>query len=246
MIYLYAFTKFAGSDRVFLYPHQDFVFAAGDVVKFGEDYFLVLGEEVAFAEAYHFVQAKLTFTCVSAKFLSKNSLELLHWMVAEYYTSYKNVMRYFVPWDIVSLLAKWSVSGSLPKSLDTTGLDEKLLPFVLDPLVKRRLIVFPDLWSMSMLASEAFRKQKGALVLSSWDAEPKQQKAFWSLHEGKTACVLCTHAEIFLPYKQLDQIIFVDPHTRYYANQQDPRYKTGDVLQKISEIWKCDIKMVGI
>ena len=106
MIYLYAFTKFAGSDRVFLYPHQDFAFAAGDVVKFGEDYFLVLGEEVAFAEAYHFVQAKLDFTCASEKFLSKKSLELLHWMVAEYYTSYKNVMRYFVPGDIVSLLAK--------------------------------------------------------------------------------------------------------------------------------------------
>jgi hypothetical protein len=97
MIYLYAFTKFAGSDRVFLYPHQDFAFVAGDVVKFGEDYFLVLGEEISFAEAYHFVQAKLNFNCVSAKFLSKKSLELLHWMVAEYYTSYKNVMRYFVP-----------------------------------------------------------------------------------------------------------------------------------------------------
>ena len=106
MIYLYAFTKFAGSDRVFLYPHQDFAFSAGDVVKFGEDYFLVLGEEISFAEAYHFVQAKLNFTCVSAKFLSKKSLELLHRMVAEYYTSYKNVMRYFVPGDIVSLLAK--------------------------------------------------------------------------------------------------------------------------------------------
>ena len=76
MIYLYAFTKFAGSDRVFLYPHQDFAFAAGDVVNFGEDYFLVLGEEISFAEAYHFVQAKLTFTCVSAKFLSKKSLRL--------------------------------------------------------------------------------------------------------------------------------------------------------------------------
>ena len=130
------------------------------MLKSGEDYFLVLGDELSFSEAYRITQPETIFETVVAKFFSKKSLALLHWMVAEYYTSYKNVMRYFVSGDIESLLTRQKVTGSLAKSLDTTGLTESLLPSFLDPLVKRRVVVFPDLWSMAMLCSETFRKQK--------------------------------------------------------------------------------------
>ena len=130
------------------------------MVKHGEDYFVVLGDALSFAEAYRITQPETKFETVISKFFSKKSLALLHWMVAEYYTSYKNVMRYFVPGDIESLLTRQKVAGSLAKSLDTTGLAESLLPSFLDPLVKRRVVVFPDLWSMAMLCSENFRKQK--------------------------------------------------------------------------------------
>jgi hypothetical protein len=45
-----------------------------------------------------------------------------------------------------------------------------------------------------------------------------------------------------MPYRDIDQIIFVDPKTWYYANQQDPRYKTGDVVVQIAKLWKCEVK----
>jgi len=60
-----------------------------------------------FAEQYtSFFPSTKKLELVYAKFLGKKTLQLLHWMVGEYYTVYRNVMKYFLPEDIGQLLGR--------------------------------------------------------------------------------------------------------------------------------------------
>lgn len=56
--------------------------------------------------------------------------------------------------------------------------------------------------------------------------------------------IVCTYAEIFQDFNNLKKIIFVDPHKWYYAAQQDPRYKVGDVLAKMGELYGAEVKTI--
>lgn len=58
--------------------------------------------------------------------------------------------------------------------------------------------------------------------------------------------IICTYAEIFQDFNNLKKIIFIDPHKRYYAAQQDPRYKVGEVLAKLAELHGIEVKIVGV
>jgi primosomal protein N' len=58
----------------------------------------------------------------------------------------------------------------------------------------------------------------------------------WQIKRGQVSVILCTYAEIFQDFADLQKIIRVDPHKWYYANQQDPRYKVGDVLAQMAQL----------
>ena len=58
--------------------------------------------------------------------------------------------------------------------------------------------------------------------------------------------IICTYAEIFQDFYDLKKIIFVDPHKRYYANQQDPRYKVGDVIEEMKKLYNAEVEIVGV
>jgi hypothetical protein len=38
----------------------------------------------------------------------------------------------------------------------------------------------------------------------------------------------------------------VDPHKWYYASQQDPRYKVGDVIEEMQKLYGAELEIVGI
>jgi len=56
--------------------------------------------------------------------------------------------------------------------------------------------------------------------------------------------IICTYAEIFQDFYDLKKIIFVDPHKRYYANQQDPRYKVGEVIEEMKKIYGAEVEIM--
>ena len=68
----------------------------------------------------------------------------------------------------------------------------------------------------------------------------------WEVKKGTKSVILCTYAEIFQDFHDLQKIIWIDPHKRYYANQQDPRYKVGEVLKKMAEIYGAELEEVGV
>jgi ribosomal protein S17 len=58
--------------------------------------------------------------------------------------------------------------------------------------------------------------------------------------------IICTYAEIFQDFHNLKKIIFIDPHKRYYAHQQDPRYKVGDVLEEMKSLFGAELETLEV
>lgn len=106
------------------------------------------------------------------------------------------------------------------------------------------LIVFPDLWTMFNSTSEQFRESDGVAFLSATHTEKQKDVHRWKIKKGMKSVILCTYAEIFQDYHDLKKIIFIDPHKRYYANQQDPRYKVGNVLEEMKKLYGAELQIV--
>ena len=84
----------------------------------GSEFFLCLGEKISFEELY-LKAAELdspSLELVYPKFLSKNTLALLHRMVAIYYTTYKSVVGLFLSDEIEKLLEREKKSVKSIKS----------------------------------------------------------------------------------------------------------------------------------
>jgi primosomal protein N' len=87
--------------------------------------------------------------------------------------------------------------------------------------------------------------QKWLIILNSQDSQAKKNKLFRQIKMGLFEKIMTTHAEIFQDFANLKKITIIDPHKRYYSNQQDPRYKTPDVVAKMAEIRSADLKIIG-
>jgi primosomal protein N' len=121
-VYLYSFDRFFGFDKVCLLGEQTSKkkIKPGDLLVFGNQYFLALGETIAFAEQYQHlatVQAELVYK----EFFTLPTLKLFHWMVETYYTTYKSVVRLFVARDIEKLLKR---EGKLKKSKNIPAVEK--------------------------------------------------------------------------------------------------------------------------
>jgi len=72
---------------------------------FGNQYFLAIGEALVFSEQYQHLDA-VKAELVYKQFMTKSTLQLFHWMVENYYTTYKSVVRLFVTNAIEKLLER--------------------------------------------------------------------------------------------------------------------------------------------
>ena len=80
----------------------------------------------------------------------------------------------------------------------------------------------------------------------SADTEKQKDVHRWEIKKGLASVVICTYAEIFQDFHNLKKIIFIDPHKRYYAHQQDPRYKVGDVLEEIKNLHEAELEIIAV
>lgn len=155
-MYLYISTKFSGIDKVFsiadaflpLSKTGKKIVKAGDLLRVGDDIALCLGESLSFEELYqHVTPVRTKAEIMAPGLLTLTSMQLLHWMVANYYTTYKSVVKLFVSDEREELLkcegkSKRKVKDS-PKS---SNMVQNIFTLALEG---QTLIVFPDLWTMS-------------------------------------------------------------------------------------------------
>jgi len=224
-------------------------------LKLWEEYFLVLWSEVSFAEQYVYDlrEEESKYEIVHKKFLNKQTIDLIHWMVYRRYAPYYNVVpKLFLPTEIEKLVdRKTSKKAPINKGDSQTlaPLYQRGVGVILNKNITfsqfgQTLVVFPDLRTLMNLTDEKFISQTWVDTLLSSNTQNQKDKSRRNIKNGNTNIILATHSEIFQNYKDLQKIIIIWPHKRYYANQQDPRYKTLDVVKKLSEIRDCELEII--
>ncbi len=232
-MYLFSFKQFAWHDRVF--SSNLSVWKAGDLIQCGWDFLLNLGDEISFPELI-----RTQFTPISPceivypKFFDQNFLSLLHRMVYQRYSTYNNVLKYFVSFEIPQLLVredkiKWK-NKKLKFDNISLSFDES----------KQNLVIIPDNRSRENQLSDFF-SQDFVTHLYSTDTQNRKDQNWWEIKKSKTWIIVATQSEVFQPFNNLWTIAFIDWYKRYYHNQQDPRYDISEVVKKMQELWNCNV-----
>jgi len=254
MTYLYWFKNYAWSDKI---RKISWKLKAWDLFLLWDEYYLSLGEEIPFFEQYVYEirEPESKFQLIEKKLISKETIQLINYMVYERYCPYYNVMKYFLPQEIDKLIerkqGKQKISpflkGACPASAGVVEgqgifINEKVKACLFTQW--QTLIVFPDLWTLINMTDDEFRKQKWVDTLLSTNTQNQKDKSRRNIKQWNTKVIFATHSEIYQDYADLKKIIIFYPHKRYYSNQQDPRYKTLAVVQKMKEIYDCELQIV--
>jgi len=220
-VFLYGFNKHAGQDRVFVLRNSKKNLSAGDLIVFGQDMFLVLGEDVSFAELYSYEYRMITSPEIVYKsLLSQKTMSLLHRMTYTRYASYKSVVKYFLPQE-------------LNKFLDREPKKKSKKP----ASASQELYIFPDLWTLYNSVPLSAQNNPQFLILSSQMSDKQLDLARRNIKKNLVSKVFCTHAQIFQDRGNLTKIYLHEPHKWYYANAQEPRYKTAIVVEEMRRVW---------
>jgi len=175
-------------------------------------------------------------TLVYKELLSPETVQLVHWMVYEWYTSYKNVIKLFLDQEIDKLLAK-EIKIKKKKSYSCKIWGNTIS----GTWESQTLIVFPDIWSFTNLIDQ---ENFEGIFLYSLDTQSKKNTNRWKIKKGEWL-ICTTSSEIFQDYSNLKKIYFVEPQKWYYTSQQDPRYKIDMVIKKLAELHNAEIKEIS-
>ena len=227
-MYLYSFDKFAWPDKIFAITKWNTFckkIKIWDLIKLGEDIFVCLGEDVSFAEQYvYFYTPKMDAVILHKWLLSEKAGKMIHRMVYTYYTTYKSVMKYFVSDEWEKLLEKESKWKGK---------------------IEQTLIVYPDLRTIMNTIDEKEFAKKEVAFLNSTSSQWQKDKQRWAIKQWQVSLIYASPSEIFQDFHNLKKIILIDPHKWYYANQQDPRYKVGAVLEEMAKLYGATLEKVG-
>ena len=232
-MYLFSFKQFTWHDRVFQTSLK--IWNPWDLIQCGWDFLLNLWDEIAFPEL---IRTQFTptapFEVAYPKFFDEKFLALLHRMVYQRYSTYNNVMKYFVSFEISQLLARESKAKWKSKKLN---LNNNSLPLSES---KQNLVIIPDNRSRENQLSDFF-SQDFVTHLYSTDTQNRKDQHRRDAKKSKVWIIVATQSEVFQPFNNLWTIAFIDWYKRYYHNQQDPRYEISAVVEKMQELWKCEI-----
>ena len=235
-MYIFSFKQFAWHDRVFLSSLS--IWKAGDLIQCGWDFLLNLWDEISFPEL---IRTQFTptsaYEVVYPKFFDEKFLVLLHRMVYQRYTTYNNVLKYFVSFEIPQLLAREDKIKWKTKKLN---LDKVSVPF---DDSKQNLVIIPDNRSRENQLSDFF-SQDWITHLYSTDTQNRKDQNRREIKKSKVWIIVATQSEVFQPFSNLWTITLVDGYKRYYHNQQDPRYDISEVVKKMQNLRNC--KIIGL
>jgi len=254
-LYVFSFNRFAWFDRIFkINITKDFdvwlkkILVLGNLIKYYDDIFLCLWNEISFAEQYTYVydlyKDKIWFELLCDNFLTKKNISIVNRMVYERYSTYKSVLRYFVSFDIDGLMNKWKIQKKKTKiqnnEIFIINWNFEISDNILDG---QQLIIFPDLWTLFNTVDESILNSKWNVFLNSNDTQNQKDKKRRMIKNWEIKNVFCTHWEMFQDRNDLKKIILIDPYKRYYENQQDPRYSVEKVVKKMWEVYLSQIEI---
>jgi len=236
-MYIYAFNKFSGIDRIFfLEDFSSLKINAWDLFSDNNSVFLCLWENIPFSELYS-SKIYISSRCeiVEKKFFSDYQLHLLNYIISNCYTTYKVAIKLFLDWDDPVVLLSYKRRSKKTKYNKVLPEDNGFYNF--SGIVEdwQQLIVVPDLWTAyNIIDDDVFSKSS---LWHSWLSEKQKIGIYRGCKMGSIGTLISTSAWVFHDWRNLKNIVFIDPNKRYYKNQQDPRYNVNDVLENIRKFW---------
>ncbi|MBT5338350.1 primosomal protein N' [Candidatus Falkowbacteria bacterium] len=107
------------------------------------------------------------------------------------------------------------------------------------------LILFPQVYKVHEFyahLSPELRKQTAVLTSDLYTSKARYFTAWQKIKSGESKIILGTRSAVFAPLSKLGTIILDDAHSDDYKQwDQNPRYETQKVVQKIQEITNCKL-----
>lgn len=244
IFFYYCFTNKRWYDQI-CRNHQS-IGKPWDLIESNGSHFLLLGSDISWYTFYHkpdyyFELGEYSFIC---SLMRDKTLVLIHWMVYQYYTSYRAIVWLFIANLSAYLkhtlkiktykkkdLIQHSSFNTLWWSNDTLTSLQKITLDKSSFFSWQTLVVFPDSMSIAM------RSHEKEYILTGRDTSSRVMNYYVDIQYGYKNIILTTAANMFMDYRLLDQIIFYFPNTRYYKYQHDPRISVSEVIDKLVEIW---------
>ena len=79
------------------------------------------------------------------------------------------------------------------------------------------------------------------IIINSSITEATKTKYWIDIHSGNAKIIVWTRSAMFYPYENLWLIIIDEEHDNSYISDNSPRYKTNEVVRKISELLKIKV-----
>ena len=191
---------------------------SGDLIFYNNKYYLNLWEHISRPEQWatiiHFDQENTI-----KWFCHHNTLELLHRMVNEWFSSYNKCIPLFF-WSNITTILK----------------HKKIIPDSKKGQSGQNLFLFPSVLSISQYNKD--HENSAPLILTGQSSDVQQAKAYRSVHNNESLLLYTTHSQIFQDRNNLKSITIIDEYSPLYQTYQDPRYNIIAVVEKMKEIYK--------
>ena len=204
---------------------NDSSYKAGDLLQDAQWIYVCLGVDIAFSHLYN-PQKKQPYGIFQAEkictnFISANTLTCIHWMVQQYFSSYKHVCSLFVPDGIEKKLpSKQQISKTL---------------------IEQSCILFPDLWTLSQ-TYPLNHELPNTAILHGWMTSLQKRKLFWLIRSWEVHTLLATNRGLFFSWHNLKNITIYQATKRAYSAQADPRFVLQETAKKIAEVYGAKIQ----
>lgn len=188
----------------------------GDLIFYNNSYYLNLWETIARPEqgatSIHFDQeTMIKWLCTT------QTIELLHRMVNERFSSYNKCIPLFF-WNDITLLIKHKKSIVANKKSE-------------DP---QSLLIFPSIFSLTQYRTT--HTENNTIILNGQSTDIAKAKAYRSISNGETTTILSTHSQLFQNRNNLTTITVIDPYSPQYQTYHDPRYNVSTIIEKMKDI----------
>lgn len=207
-----------------------------DILAIDNTIIFVLWDTIAFPELVkqEFRLWSNTIREIAKKICKEQTMTMIHWLVGHRFSSYRKVLPlYFSSY----LLHNYQVKKKKKQQNTAYIFDvrngfspsEQMLDW-------QQLILFPDLRSLKQYT--VWLQSIPATVSIYWTRTDRQSLSLYQDIQSNTITTLCTtHAHMFQDWNNLSLVQIVDPDKRYFASQQDPRYKVSDVAKYLSNVY---------
>jgi hypothetical protein len=211
-LYFYRFNQIREDQAIVSCDTNNNLFTAGALIQEWRDFLLCLGNDISRPELisarYSFVDPKII-----VQLCQSSTIDMIHWMVYERFSSYKDVIPLFF-WSDIELLLKHKPTNN------KSGAKSWQI-----------LHIFPSLFALTQFTHSQAHQPTNSLMLSWQTTVVQRAKHYRAIQSGQVQYIFATHSQIFRDWNNLQEVILHDEYSPFYFVHAEPRYSVPRVVQ---------------